>query len=137
MAASLVLLTGQVGCSNKISDRDIVWVEPDDASRALTRRSGAFGLGQRGDSMWLDPRTPESFATGHIPGAMNIPFRELETLYPTIRDRGTIIVYGSGPDDPIAAAASKRLLELGHSNVLTLRGGLRSWERAGNEVSKN
>jgi len=141
MATMVALLTmttvlfGALGCQNKTSDRDLTWVEPEDASRALLRRSG-FGLRSSAEPMWLDPRTPEAFAAGHIPGAVNIPFRELESVYPTIRDRGTIIVYGASFEDTLAAAASKRLIELRHSNVLTLRGGLQAWERAGNPVER-
>ena len=39
----------------------------------------------------------------------------------------TIIVYDTDWNDVIGVSASKRLMELGHSNVYTLQGGIEAW----------
>ena len=39
-------------------------------------------------------------------------------------------------DDVIAVSASKRLMEIGYSNVYSLRGGLEAWVADGNAVDK-
>lgn len=103
----------------------------------MNDRTGPLGLGGAPNGMFLDPRNPGRFAQGHIPGAVNIPFPQIEPMFPTLRDRTVIVVYATDfADDDFAVAASKRLLELGARNVLTIRGGLRSWQQAGFEVEK-
>jgi 3-mercaptopyruvate sulfurtransferase SseA len=45
------------------------------------------------------------------------------------------VVYDTDYNDVLAKAASKRLLELGFDRVYTLEGGLKAWEKAGNDVA--
>ncbi|MFO0872683.1 MAG: rhodanese-like domain-containing protein [Phycisphaerales bacterium] len=100
----------------------------------MTGKQGAFGIGGVPDGVWVDARDERSYAKSHIPNAISIPFPRVDEMYPTIRDREIIIVYDSDYDDIVAKAASKRMLELGHKDVYTLRGGIRAWERDGNPV---
>lgn len=41
----------------------------------------------------IDVRTPEEFATGSVPGAINIPLHLLEFRLPEIKDKKNIIVF--------------------------------------------
>jgi len=41
----------------------------------------------------LDVRTPEEYASGHIPSALNIPYDRLEKTPPTDDKKALIIVY--------------------------------------------
>lgn len=41
----------------------------------------------------IDVRTPEEFATGSVPGAINIPLHVLEFRLPEIKDKKNIIVF--------------------------------------------
>lgn len=134
IALALVVLTG--GCKTSTSDARLNWIEPGEVTRVMTERSGTFGLGRTPDGVFVDPRSENAFTLGHIPGAIHVPLPQIDALYPTFRDRTVIVVYDSDFDDVVARAASKRLMELGHRNVRTLRGGLRAWERDGNPVER-
>ena len=116
------------GCSNKTSDRDLKFVSSTSAIELLAQPTGAFG--SQGDrvNVWLDPRTEEEYAKAHIPNAISMPFPQIEQDYKSrLLNAATIIVYDTDWNDVIGVSASKRLMELGHSNVYTLKGGLESW----------
>jgi rhodanese-related sulfurtransferase len=133
--AALLLILG--ACAPRTTDRSVRWVTPEEAQRAMNDRTGVLGLGGAPNGIYLDPRNDTKFQLGHIPGAVHIPFPQIEPMFPTLRDRTVIVVYATDfSDDDFAVAASKRLLELGARNVLTIRGGLRAWEQAGNEVAR-
>lgn len=78
----------------------------------------------------LDVRTPEEFAAGHVPGAINIPYTELEERYSELETEGSeeLVVYcQSGRRAGIAEAT---LAELGFTNVRDLDGHIAAWKQA-------
>lgn len=78
----------------------------------------------------LDVRTPEEFAAGHVPGAINIPYTELEERYSELELESSdeLVVYcQSGRRAAIAEAA---LSELGFTNVWDLDGHIAAWKQA-------
>jgi len=78
----------------------------------------------------LDVRTPEEFAAGHVPGAINIPYTELEKRYSELELEGSdeLVVYcQTGRRAAIAEAA---LGELGFTNVRDLEGHIAAWKEA-------
>jgi rhodanese-related sulfurtransferase len=78
----------------------------------------------------LDVRTPEEFAVGHVPGAINIPYTELEERYSELELESSdeLVVYcQSGRRAAIAEAA---LSELGFTNVRDLDGHIAAWKQA-------
>jgi rhodanese-related sulfurtransferase len=90
-----------------------------DVHQALADGSGDFVL--------LDVRSPEAYAAGHVPGADNLPHRQLDeaTLapYPT----GTaFVVYCAGPHCNGADKAALRLAQLGRP-VKKMIGGVTGW----------
>ena len=93
-----------------------------------------FGLLGSSTGAWVDPRRETVFRAGHIPGAINIPFQNLEPQRHRLEGYGVLVVYGGDYRDPLAEGMSKRLIELGFGNVRTLRGGLRAWTDAGHPV---
>ncbi len=68
-------------------------------------------------AVWLDVRLPEEFASGHLPGSLNLPFDVLRYQTDTLADdRRYIVVSGRGGS---AAAAAFLLTEHGfESSVL-------------------
>jgi phage shock protein E len=58
----------------------------------------------------VDVRTPDEFAAGHIPGAINIPVQQLETRIHELEPReGTVVLYcRSGRRSGDAARMLKR-----------------------------
>jgi phage shock protein E len=76
----------------------------------------------------LDVRTPEEFATGRIPGAINIPHTELsarlDELGPDARERELVVYCRSGAR---AAVAEAILRDADFSNVRHLEGDMTAW----------
>lgn len=79
----------------------------------------------------LDVRTPGEFASGHIPGALNIPYDQLG---------GRLSEIDAEPGDEIvvhcesgrrAEVAADLLREAGYPNVRDLTGHMRAWREAG------
>ena len=83
----------------------------------------------------IDARSPEEFAEGHVPGAVNVPTPDLAELVRS-RDntvKGLIITMcGSAGCGEKAAAI---LASLGVENIAVLGGGLKAWKAAGYPVA--
>ncbi len=93
-----------------------------------------FGLQGQHVITFVDPRSESDYVKAHIPGAIHVPFSNVEAKFHQVQGGGILIVYGSRYEDPLAKAMSKRLIELGAADVRTLDGGIRSWEQAGKPV---
>ena len=78
----------------------------------------------------LDVRPEEEFASGHLPGAINIPLAELEARLGELEPEQEIIAYCRGPHCVLAFEAVARLREQGAS-ARRLDSGLPEWRLAG------
>jgi rhodanese-related sulfurtransferase len=77
----------------------------------------------------IDVRTPEEYAAGHIPGALNIPFdRVAERISEIDAPHGVALYCMLGPR---ARKGESDLLSAGYMSVLHLEGGLAAWQAAG------
>ena len=87
------------------------------------------------DFVLVDVRSPSLYAGGHVPGAINIPHRELtaERLagYP---GETLFVVYCAGPHCNGANRAALRLARLGR-RVKTMPGGMVGWVAEGFPVA--
>ncbi|MBK7950917.1 MAG: rhodanese-like domain-containing protein [Deltaproteobacteria bacterium] len=89
-----------------------------------------------GESLVLDVRTPEEYAAGHVPNAINIPHDALESHLAELESRkdGPVVVYcKSGRRAGMAAEA---LTQAGFTNLLHLTGDMEAWSAAGLPVEK-
>ena len=135
LSAMLALAAG--GCQGeKTSDRDLTFVGPTEGMNLAQGKKKLLGLGGETAGAWIDPRHEREYIAGHIPGAMHVPFKRLDELYTTIEGYDVVIVYGGDYNDALAQAMSKALIQKGHNDVRTLKGGLRAWKDAGCEVVK-
>ena len=133
LAIAIMLALG--ACKTKTSDRDLQNVSSHEAVEISA--SGGQGLFAASPTVvWVDPRSKEEFDRAHIPGAVNIPFAGPfeQDARKELHNATVIFVYGTSVQDVLGVAASKRLIELGYSEVYTLKGGLRQWTRDGNKV---
>jgi rhodanese-related sulfurtransferase len=75
----------------------------------------------------LDVRSPEQFAAGHVPGAVNLPHRRIleRNLQPYAADT-LFVVYCAGPHCNGADKAAVRLATLGRP-VKKMIGGVTGW----------
>ena len=92
-------------------------------------------LGSDASPLLLDVRTPEEFAAGHIPGAVNIPYDELEHRLEELagmHDAEIIVYCRTGRRAKIAEQA---LLDAGFASVFDLDGHMTEWMTASHPVS--
>ena len=81
----------------------------------------------------VDVRTPEEFAAGHIPGAINIPVDGFDpAAVPQNDGQETILYCGSSRRSGIAADI---LADHTDSTVRHLEGGITAWKEAGQPVT--
>ncbi len=78
----------------------------------------------------LDVRPPEEYASGHLPGAINIPLDELEKHLDELDPDHEVVAYCRGPHCVLAYDAVLRLREKG-INARRLDGGLPEWRLEG------
>ncbi len=85
---------------------------------------------QAGTVTILDVRPEDEFALGHLPGALNIPLRELEARLGEINPKQEIVAYCRGPYCVLSYEAVARLRPHGFK-VRRLEDGLPEWRAAG------
>lgn len=114
IAVALVVL-GQMG-----------WSAPESISPQELMTS----LETAGAPLVLDVRSPAEYAAGHIPGAVNIPYREIPNRLDelTAFNQAEVIVYCEV--GVRAGIAEKTLEQAGFQSVLTLEGDMRGWRSA-------
>jgi len=74
----------------------------------------------------IDVRSAAEFASGHIPGAINVPLEQVEARMADIGEGPVVMICGAGTRAAIAAG----WLE-GRQPVSALQGGTAAWRRAG------
>ena len=87
------------------------------------------------NALLLDVRTPEEFAKGHVPGAINIPYDALPARLGELeggKDRAVVVYCESGRR---AGKAESTLAENGYTNLHHLEGDMKAWRAAGRETA--
>lgn len=90
----------------------------------------------RGKSVVLDVRSPEEFAKGHVPGAVNLDINapDFAAKATQLDKKQTILVNCHAGSR--GAIASAELARLGFKTVCNLDGGLQAWEAGNNKPVK-
>ena len=74
----------------------------------------------------VDVRTPEEFAEGHIPGAINVPNEEIGTEMPdALPDKDQLLLVYCRRGNR-SKEASQKLADMGYTNVYEF-GGIETW----------
>jgi rhodanese-related sulfurtransferase len=82
----------------------------------------------------IDVRTSEEYASGHIPGAVNIPFDQVaQRIAEVDAPHGVALYCMVGPR---ARKGEVALLAASYQKVFHLEGGLAAWQAAGLPVDK-
>jgi glyoxylase-like metal-dependent hydrolase (beta-lactamase superfamily II)/rhodanese-related sulfurtransferase len=82
----------------------------------------------------LDVREPEEFASGHVPGAVNLPQADLATRLDEVpRDRPVFVICQGGFRS-LRAAQYLRQRGFSSSHVASVKGGTEAWRAAGGEL---
>lgn len=102
-------------------------IEPEDLAARIDRRAAP---------VVVDVRSAAEFRSGHVPGAVHLPFWSALLRADSLRAdrRDPVVVYcGHGPRAEMAAAA---LRLRGFTDVRLLRGHWAAWRAAGRPVER-
>jgi rhodanese-related sulfurtransferase len=84
----------------------------------------------------LDVRSPEAFAAGHVPGAVNLPHRRIvERNLAAHPADALFVVYCDGPHCNGADRAAVALARLGR-RVKKMIGGVTGWKEEGFDLTR-
>lgn len=84
----------------------------------------------------LDVRSPEEFAAGHVPGAINIPYTHLPariSAMPSPTDKDVVVYCEIGVRAEKAAAS---LRDNGFTRLMHLEGDMKQWREAKRPTEK-
>lgn len=87
------------------------------------------------DYVLVDARTPESYNTGHIPGAISFPLKTMDssTAERLLSKDSKIVTYCSSFACPTSTKAARKFSELGY-DALDYKGGAKEWQENGNKL---
>jgi hydroxyacylglutathione hydrolase len=88
-------------------------------------------------SVILDVRTGAEFERGHIPGAVHIPYDELDRRLGEIPASSSDMIVVYCAVGPRARRGERTLLRNGFSHVLHLNGGFLAWKEAGHPIDRS
>ena len=114
----------------------LLWPVLKSASGGSLTPAGAVQLINREKAVVIDVCETEEFAAGHVGGAKNVPFSELEARLPTVVKNKAVplvLVCASGARAHRAVAVAKKL---GYDNAQAMAGGLKAWREASLPVEK-
>jgi rhodanese-related sulfurtransferase len=87
------------------------------------------------DFVLLDVRAPQSFRTGHVPGAVNLPHGRINERNLSAYPAGTLfVVYCGGPHCNGADRAAANIARLGR-RVKKMIGGIEGWRDEGFDLA--
>ncbi len=93
-------------------------------------------LRQSNNSVVLDVRTPKEYASGHMPGAINIDVNspDFEKKVKAMDPKKTYLVHcASGRR---GSQACSKLSQLHFEHLYNLEGGFNAWQKAGKKVER-
>lgn len=92
----------------------------------------AARIAENSDIQILDVRRPAEYATGHVPGAVNVQLADLEATAAHFEpERPTAVVCASGYR---SSAATSLLERKGFTNLFNVVGGTSGWIASGNAI---
>ena len=121
----LVGLTVNYGNPDSFEDQmKVSYVEGKDLNDAIKQNVPTY---------ILDVRTPEEYAKGHLPGAINIPADELEKRRKEIKEKRIIVV---GINELQEFQSSVQLYDMIMVSPFVLKGAMSEWEKNGYPMQK-
>jgi rhodanese-related sulfurtransferase len=144
LRALLILLTGAaLGLGfNAVSPRRIPYRPPPPVVLPATDTvplPDAQRLWSSG-AIFLDARSPEDYAAGHIPNSLNLPDAAFAARFPQVEPMLTremeLVIYCDGEQCELSHQLQQRLRQLGYPKARVLVNGMTVWRRAGLPVTK-
>ena len=96
---------------------------------------GAKNRFDQKSAIFLDARSPEEYAQGHIPGALEFSANDFEKfapqILPQLKDKHQeLITYCHGSSCDLSLQLANNLLQQGYTNVKVFFGGWPEWKKA-------
>jgi phage shock protein E len=116
LVIAVALLTGCSSNSDAVTDVDV---------------AEAQQIVDDGGAVILDVRTPEEFAAGHLPGAININVEasDFDTKVAGLDESAETLVYCRTGNR--SGIATDKMVELGFTDMSDLQVGIEAWAAAG------
>jgi phage shock protein E len=125
VAIAAALLVGIAGCGEGGPPAGVIDLSPSELRARLGDSSALVAI---------DVRTPEEFAEGHVPGAINIPVDQIVERISEVRaPHGMALYCKLGPRSRRGEAA---LLAAGYGPLFHLDGGFMAWQAQGLPVER-
>jgi rhodanese-related sulfurtransferase len=101
----------------------------------------AIASHQAGEAIFVDARSPDQFAAGHISGAINVPFEEvydyIERIFKAVPGYDALVIaYCDGEACDLSEELIFLLRDLGYSNARVLINGWTLWRSHGYPIEK-
>jgi ArsR family transcriptional regulator len=144
-AFGIILISGTIGLAvNGFRPDGIPWVEnwqEKVLNEQLTGGLPAVTLKEAreayegGYALFVDARDSDFFEMGHIPGALNLPVKDFDRVFPTLKEQllaaHQIITYCDGANCEASVELTEKLLFAGLEYVEIFTGGIQQWKAAG------
>jgi len=95
-----------------------------------TTPSDVVTLLNNDQTLVIDVREPHEFANGHIDGARNVLFSKLDEKLHELETQKDVPIIVACQQGTRSAAACKKLVKAGFTDVHDLRGGILAWQDA-------
>jgi 3-mercaptopyruvate sulfurtransferase SseA len=83
----------------------------------------------------IDVRDPHAYENGHIPGALNVSFVDVEIMANRLlKEPRPIVAYCACKDEMTAARVVIQLMRVGVKNIRVLVGGWDGWTAGGGKI---
>ena len=126
LAGAAVAALALAGCERTPPSEQLdVKALPDEGSVETIEAADLAALIEAGEAIVIDVRTPEEFAAGRLPGALNAPVETFDPAAIPMEDgRETILYCRSGKR---SARAAEMLAKHTGARVRHLEGGIEAW----------
>lgn len=98
----------------------------------LSAAVGLYMKRKKSSVQFIDAREPEIFDEGHIPGAINIPFEELNQFADSLEllpKQNLVVFYCDGGDCHLSHDLAEWMLDHGWQRLAVYEGGWAEWSR--------
>ncbi len=109
-------------------------VDPDGPPVEVISLADARAYHEAGTAIFIDIRTSNEYAAGHILGAWTLSDAELQTKMTGLPTETRFIAYGDASRPESSQRAAQIFLDLGYPQVSALAGGFQDWAQAGYPV---
>ncbi|MEI7769263.1 MAG: rhodanese-like domain-containing protein [Chloroflexales bacterium] len=111
-------------------------LDPNGPKVALIGLADARARLDAGTAIFIDVRSGSDYSAGHIPGAVTITAKDLDTRISALPAGSVLIAYGDSSRPDSGQRGAQIFMDLGYPTMIALDGGFQSWEKAGNPVER-